>query len=40
LNGEYLSEQGHTLRTKKVRTIEINGKRFTVDELNALIARA
>jgi hypothetical protein len=40
LNSVFLSEQEHALRTKEVRTIEINVKRFTVDELNALIDKA
>lgn len=37
--GDYgrLSEKEHAKLTKKVPTININGKEFTVDELNSLI---
>ena len=40
LNGLSLTEQEHAKRTKTVSTIEINGKRFTVEELNDLIRTA
>jgi hypothetical protein len=38
LNGKEVSKAEHTRRTRKVPTINVNGKDFTVEELNALIA--
>ena len=40
LNGKCMTEQEHSKRTKKISTIEINGKSFTVEELNELIKTA
>jgi uncharacterized protein YxjI len=40
LNGEYFTKKEHALRTRKIKTIEINGKKFTIEELNELIASA
>ena len=38
LNGKEVSKAVHARRTRKVPTINVNGKDFTVEELNALIA--
>ena len=40
LNGKCITEQEHSKRTKKTGTIEINGRCFTVEELNELIRTA
>ena len=40
LNDVKLTEQEHSIRTKKTSTIEINGRCFTVEELNELIRTA
>jgi len=40
LNGEFVTKQKHALLTKKESTININGKEFTIEELNALIETA
>ena len=40
LNGKCMTEQEHSIRTKKSSTIEINGRCFTVEELNELIKNA
>jgi len=40
LNGIEYTEQEHALLTKKESTININGKEFTIEELNALIKTA
>ena len=37
LNGEQVTQKEHAKQTKKVPTININGKEFTLDELNSLI---
>ena len=40
LHGSFVSQEEHARRTKKVPTININGKDFTLEELNSLIETA
>ena len=40
LNNKEVTEEEHARLTKKVTTININGKEFTVEELNSLIESA
>ena len=40
LSGENITQEEHARRTKKVPTININGKDFTLEELNSLIKTA
>ena len=40
LNNEQMTEHEYQKRTKQISTIEINGKHFTIEELNKLISGA
>ena len=40
LSGKNITQAEHALLTKKVPTVNINGKEFTVEELNSLIKSA
>ena len=40
VNGENITQEEHARRTKKVPTVNINGKEFTLEQLNSLIKTA
>ena len=40
VNGKRVTQEEHALLTKKVPTVNINGKEFTLEQLNSLIKTA